>query len=126
MIDHHGKYLMMYRSDHPLFGDDPDLPGGRLDDNESLLEALLREVREESGVEINPDMAHQLYSGTDYSQYGIHYALYLARFDHRPNIDISWEHSAYEWLDRHDFLKLSAGANDQFMHMVAEVVSSNS
>ena len=27
MIDPDGKYLLMYRSDHPTFGTDPDLPG---------------------------------------------------------------------------------------------------
>lgn len=46
MIDPNDKYLLMYRSEHPTFGNDPDLPGGTLEDGESVLETMLREVEE--------------------------------------------------------------------------------
>lgn len=32
IIDDRGKYLLMQRSSHPTFGDDPDLPGGTLEE----------------------------------------------------------------------------------------------
>ena len=37
IIDSDDKYLLMHRSDHPTFGVDPDLPGGTLEDDETML-----------------------------------------------------------------------------------------
>ena len=79
MVDSDDKYLLMYRSDHPTFGVDPDLPGGTLEAGETTLETMLREVEEEIGVSVNADSAKEVYAGTDYSAHGTHYALYAAR-----------------------------------------------
>lgn len=122
IIDPDDKYLLMYRSDHPTFGIDPDLPGGTLEDDETLLEAMLREVKEESGVDINAKSTKKIYSGTDYSVHGTHYALFITNLDTRPTIVMSWEHSSYEWLDYDEFLKKSISAKDTFMHMVASTL----
>lgn len=123
MIDPEDKYLLMYRSDHPTFGKDPDLPGGTLEDNETLLETMLREVKEEAGVDIDADNVKELYSGVDYSVHGTHYTLFVARLRTRPEIVMSWEHSSYEWLGRDQFLQKSESANDTYMHMVSDTIS---
>lgn len=49
IADSDDKYLLMYRSDHPTFGIDPDLPGGTMVDDEDALETMTREVKEEAG-----------------------------------------------------------------------------
>ena len=36
IVDKDEKYLLMYRSNHPTFGNDPDLPGGTVEEGESL------------------------------------------------------------------------------------------
>lgn len=118
VIDSTDKYLIMRRSNHPTFGFDPDLPGGTLEEGESLLETMLREVQEEAGININPDDVKQVYSGADYSAHGTHYALFVCRLKERPDIAMSWEHSAYEWLDRDVFLEKAKSAKDTYMHMV--------
>jgi 8-oxo-dGTP pyrophosphatase MutT (NUDIX family) len=122
MIDPDDKHLLMYRSDHPTFGIDPDLPGGTLEDDETLHETMLREVKEEVGVDIDANIANEVYSGTDYSVHGTHYALFIAKLKVRPEIVMSWEHSSYEWLARSDFLEKAKNANDTYMHMVAEIL----
>ena len=122
IIDQNDKYLLMHRSDHPTFGGDPDLPGGTLEDDETPLETMLREVKEESGVSINAKSTKKIYSGTDYSMHGTHYALFITKLDARPTIVMSWEHSSYEWLDYNEFLKKSISAKDTFMHMVANTL----
>lgn len=119
IIDPNDKYLLMYRSDHPTFGVDPDLPGGTLEDDETLLEAMLREVKEEAGVDIDANSCKEIYSGTDYSTHRTYYALFITELSARPTIEMSWEHSSYEWLDYDEFLKRSISAKDTFMHMVA-------
>lgn len=118
IIDNDSKYLLLYRNAHPYFGDDPDLPGGTLEGDESLMQGMVREVYEEAGIEIADTGMQAIYEGTDYSTYDTHYALFVATFSSRPAIQMSWEHSAYEWLDRDEFLEKAKGANDTYMHMV--------
>jgi 8-oxo-dGTP diphosphatase len=124
ILDPANKHLLMYRSDHPTFGVDPDLPGGTLEAGETLLETMLREVEEEAGITINANDVHEAYSGTDYSAHGTHYALFVTQLKERPEVIMSWEHSSYEWLDRDEFLEKSKQANDKYMHMVYDVLSS--
>lgn len=118
LIDSNSKYLLLHRGNHPTFGVDPDLPGGTVEDGEALLEAAVREVFEETGITVDPVDVRYVYDGTEYSKHGTHYALYAVKLDNRPEVQLSWEHSTYAWLDRNDFLKKAQSANDTYMHMV--------
>ena len=75
IIDAKGKYLLMQRSNHPTFGNDPDLPGGTLEEGESPLETMIREVFEEAAIVVDQDNIVEVYAGTDYSTHGTHYSL---------------------------------------------------
>jgi mutator protein MutT len=118
LVDNQNKYLMMYRSDHPTLGNDPDLPGGLVEKGESPAEAMQREVAEEAGVTIDLEKADLIYKGAEFSEHETTYWLYMAKLEKRPVITMSWEHSSYEWLSRDDFLQKSKGAKDTYMHMV--------
>ncbi|HEX3568441.1 MAG TPA: NUDIX hydrolase [Candidatus Saccharimonadales bacterium] len=122
IIDNHNKYLMMYRDAHPVFGNDPDLPGGTLEEGEQPLIAMTREVYEETGIEIGGHALQKIYEGAGYSKHKTYYSLYVARLEARPNITLSWEHSAHKWLDRAEFLEEAKNANDTYMHMVYDVL----
>ncbi|MBH2007456.1 NUDIX hydrolase [Candidatus Saccharibacteria bacterium] len=122
IVDKDEKYLLMYRSNHPTFGNDPDLPGGTVEEGESTLEAMIREVEEEAGINVDPTATHELYVGK--SARSTVNALYVYRADVRPGIVMSWEHSSYEWLPRQEFLDKAKNANDTYMHMVYKVLSS--
>ena len=122
IIDGRGRYLLMQRSNHPAFGNDPDLPGGTLEEGELPLETMIREVFEEVAIEIDQDAITEVYAGTDYSTRGTHYSLYIAKLQHTPEVVMSWEHSLYEWLDRDVFLERTGSANDTYMRMVHDVL----
>ncbi len=126
MIDDTGKYLLMYRSEHPTYGIDPDLPGGTLEGDELPVDCMLREVAEESGVEIDRSLVAQLYMGTEYSESGTEYHLFVATLPARPVIHMSWEHSSFEWIDKDEFLEKSKSAKDTYMHMVHDALSKQS
>jgi 8-oxo-dGTP diphosphatase len=122
IVDGRGKYLLMQRSDHPTFGNDPDLPGGTLEEGELPLETMIREVFEEAAVRIDRANVREVYVGTDYSAHGTHYSLYVTELQDTPEIIMSWEHSLYEWLDRDAFLEKVSKANDTYMRMVYDVL----
>jgi 8-oxo-dGTP pyrophosphatase MutT (NUDIX family) len=111
IVDGRGKYLLMQRSNHPTFGNDPDLPGGTLEEGESYhLRQMMREVFEEVAIAIDRDNVREVYAGTDYSAHGTHYSLWVTELQDTPEITISWEHSLYEWLDRDTFLEKASKA----------------
>ena len=125
VIDNENNYLLMWRSDHPTFLNDPDLPGGSVEVGESSLDAMLREVVEEAGFLIDQKDVRNIYSGTKYSAHHTHYSLYVAKLAKRPEVIISWEHSSYSWLNRDKFLDKAKNAKDTYMHMVYDVMLSN-
>lgn len=122
IIDNDNKYLLMYRSGHPTFGDDPDLPGGTLEGREQPVDTMVREVFEEAGVVILKDQVSLVYEGSDYSAHQTQYSLYLTHVDERPEVVMSWEHSSYEWLELESFLEKMKAAKDLYMQMVYDVL----
>ncbi|MEO8784792.1 MAG: NUDIX hydrolase [Candidatus Saccharimonadales bacterium] len=124
MIDADGQYLLLTRHDHPRFGHDADLPGGTTEAGETILQTLLREVIEETGVDVSGDQPKQIYDSDRYSPIGTHYYLFVAHLNVRPNIVLSWEHSQQSWVSRTDFLAAAHCAQDDFMHMVYDAMRS--
>lgn len=122
VVDSMGRYLLLHRSDHPKYGIDPDLPGGTVEAGEDPLEAVIRETAEEIEVRVDGYKLAKMYQGSEYSTNGTNYSLYMVVLEDRPNIVLSWEHSAYEWLDRDTFLEKAKSATDTYMHMVYETL----
>ena len=122
MIDADNQYLVMIRNNHPAFGDDVDLPGGTIEGDESALEGMIREVKEEAGVVLDQSVVKKLYEGLGYSRHKTEYSLFVVRVENRPKITISWEHSGYQWVNRDTFISIASAAHDTYMHMVADVV----
>jgi len=123
IIDKDKKYLLLYRNDHPVFGNDPDLPGGTLEGLESTLETMIREVQEEVGILVDKDAVEEIYSGVEYSTHGTSYSLFITQLIDRPTVNISWEHASYDWQGRASFLAKARGASDTYMHMVGETLT---
>src|ERR1700738_3576369 len=122
IINADGDYLLLYRNNHPIFGDDPDLPGGTLELGESTKAAMVREVQEEVGLTVDAASAKQMYSGVGYSQHGAHYSLFVITLNTMPEISMSWEHARHEWLSKNDFLSIVKNAKDSYMHMVYDTL----
>lgn len=105
LLDRNGDFLLLQRSDtHPSLAGFYDLPGGMIEHTEEPGEAVVREVSEETGIELGRHRLAILYTTTHLIERKSYPTLlYTARIDtEKPEIQLSWEHKSYEWasLDR--------------------------
>lgn len=92
---------------HPEKSHTADLPGGMVDPGESEHQAVVRELQEEAGITIDPNLVTLGYAETEFyedQQKSVSKLLYIARIDTTPEVTVSWEHEAYEWCALESFL----------------------
>lgn len=85
---------------HPLRPHENDIPGGIVENDEMTEQGLAREVLEETGVTIDPHEVRLIYTETEvFKQVDTVYFehLYVIELSVKPEIELSWEHDAYEW-----------------------------
>lgn len=100
LLDKDDNFLILTRSnDHPRLAGFHDLPGGRIEKGEEPGAAVMREIREETGLELSYQDIRVLYTTTHLIN-GRSWPtlLYAARVSQtRPDINLSYEHQSYEW-----------------------------
>lgn len=87
-----------------------DLPGGHLDDGETTIDGLARELQEEIGVKINK--RHPIEIFTREMKLGKEtkpVTFFIIHVSPRPEITISEEHNGYEWIQPSDMHKYNLG-----------------
>ncbi len=72
------------------------LPGGHIDRGEQPHEALVREVREETGLQVT---AGDVFATTFDPQLRVMDLIYRIRCDREPQVRVASEATGYEWLD---------------------------
>lgn len=108
-----GKILVLYRSQtHPRLAHDLDLPGGLIDYGESVVDGLMREIVEETGVVL--DISEQELRHVWRPTLSRRRFIYEVRDAASQPVSISWEHEAYAWLTDEEFI--AHPAIDGFMH----------
>ena len=100
ILDTTGKFLLLQRSNtHPRLAGFFDLPGGGIQENEEPGAAVIREVREETGLELSIERLKILYTTTQLlnsrSYPTLLYVAYMT--EPTPSVSMSWEHQSYEW-----------------------------
>lgn len=123
MVYKDSQYLLLTLNRHPLLGSTPDIPGGTAHADESAVEAMIREVHEETGVLVAEEDVELLYSGSEYSLRGSQYDIFITNFEDKPEIILSWEHSAYRWVDYDTFIKKTRKAIDGVTRTVPKILN---
>ncbi|WP_242928126.1 (deoxy)nucleoside triphosphate pyrophosphohydrolase [Pontibacter vulgaris] len=102
LIELHGKVLLTQRSQQmsqPLLW---EFPGGKIEPNESEVDCLIREIKEELGLTIVP--LQRLTAVThDYGSKRIELIPYICRL--QEGEIILAEHKAYSWATQSELLK---------------------
>lgn len=87
------------------------MPAGKVNTNETPLEAAKRELFEETGIKADPSPIGILYIRKPNLDY--HYHMFNLCLSEKPPIVLSAEHCSHQWITRHhlkDFKLMSGGA----------------
>jgi 8-oxo-dGTP pyrophosphatase MutT (NUDIX family) len=107
IIDRHNRLLLLFRGKTAPYNPNKYcLPGGKLEENESLVDCAVRELYEETCIEI--------YGGSQYLkpvtvsyENGNNKIVFLYQSPHIHSVNLNWEHSSYIWSELNDSLNLS-------------------
>lgn len=104
-IECNGKFLMLKRSATKNWAPSCwGLPSGKIELNESPLEAVIRETREESGIILeNPDYLHILF--VKFKEAERIYHVFKKEVGEIPEVLLSDEHTEYRWFTPEESLK---------------------
>lgn len=83
-----------------------DLPGGELEPDESPTEAVIREIEEETGMQLSAADVTLAYSATNYyeGESRVRF-LYIGKLLVNHDIKLSFEHDALEWMPLDEVLE---------------------
>lgn len=115
IIEHRGAMLILKRDHSGSAPDLYELPGGNVDSGESLNQALRREVKEETGLNL-VDITDFVHSCDYFSPSSLttkRLFIFEARFDAVEPIKLT-EHTNFAWLDKKDVQDYAyvSGMND--------------
>lgn len=106
LIVQNGQVLILRRSagDNYRAGQ-YDIPGGKIDEGETIVEGLVREINEEVGLDVDMNSLSEILNfGAESNDQNVEKHVYLCKMDgsQSPTIKLSHEHEAYFWLSIED------------------------
>lgn len=119
ITDFDGKLLLLYRGmTHPNFPGHLDLPGGEIEDGEKWIDAVAREIGEETAIQTDSTLLEKVLE----KQYpDVIHVLYTTTLPLNPHeISLSWEHTSYEWLTKETLLQtqLPLGTDRYYLDVI--------
>ena len=108
-VQNGGDIILLHRHAHKSNGNTWGLPAGKIDAGETMHQAMRREIREETGIEIPEtdlvyfDSVFVRHEGRDF-----HYHMFSTTLGERPEIRLSpSEHKAAVWVSPREALSMN-------------------
>lgn len=96
-----------------------DFPKGHIEKGETEVDSAIRETREETGLELNPDTSFRYNQEYFYTLRGEtvkkRVIMFLGRCRENCDVEISWEHEGFQWLTYDDAMKQLSFKNQKEM-----------
>ena len=87
-VECNDEILLLLRQDHKPEPNTYGVPAGKVDEGETPMQAIQREVWEETGIQLtDPTHFEKLY--VKYPDYDFTYHIFHKRFDEKPNVIIN-------------------------------------
>jgi len=118
IINANKEILILKRQNSEVYNDLWDVPGGKLEEGNTLLEALIREIREETGLKLEKIIAvlsTAKFQGQAADKPIIFRNIYLVKAE--GNVIISNEHAEYRWVSVENLKEYIFG-NDEDLQKV--------
>lgn len=105
--EYKGKFILLQTSNDKLQGGTWGVPAGKKEKNETILEAISREIQEETGILVNQNLLKwNSKVFIKWPEFDYIYHLLSIRFTHKPEIKLHpREHSAYKWVTPEEAFK---------------------
>lgn len=127
LFDANNKLLVLYRGrTHPRYAHHPDFPGGEVEEGESPVMAIRREIEEETGLIVDIHTIKELCINKINGL--LTHVICTTMLDtSEPTITLSWEHEKFEWLSPAELASkdLPVAADDYYLGVLEYLVVSN-
>jgi len=99
-VEHNGEILLLYRQDHKSEGNTWGVPAGKVNEGEEILEAMVRELQEETGFQLpSSQLSYFDKVYVKYPNYDFIYHIYQINLDQRQKVAINHnEHKDFKWI----------------------------
>ena len=108
-VEHEGEILLLHRQNNKTEGDKWGVPAGKKEERETESEAIAREMREETGLDLHSGLFQyfdKVY--VRYPDYDFVYHMFTVKLEERPNVLINEsEHKNFQWADPQRALELN-------------------
>jgi len=109
-IHYQDKILLLHRQDATPEGNRWGIPGGKINKSEPLVEAIIREVFEETGFQLEQEKVHcigKVYIKVPNFDFEYHMIEYIPEIDNPGDVKINFkEHKGFTWVTPQDALKM--------------------
>ncbi len=106
-MEHEGEILLLHRNNEKSEGGKWGVPGGKVDAGETLSGALVREILEETGIEVREaELSYLQPISVRHPRHDITYHIFSTKLAERPDVVLQpREHQAYAWSTPQNALK---------------------
>lgn len=107
-VEYDDKFLILHRHPHKASGDTWGLPAGKKEKDESIEQALLREVAEETGIKLEQSKLKHIDSlYVRDGDFDVEWHQFSVKLTSEPAVKLSpSEHSEYRWVSPEEALQL--------------------